>query len=65
MNTKLSVATTAYIAGLIDGEGTVTLTQEHRNERRRLVVSISSTERPLLEFVQRNVEAGQITNKRT
>lgn len=65
MNTKLSATAAAYIAGLIDGEGTVTLTREHRNERRRLVVSISSTERPLLEFVQTAVGAGRITNKRT
>src|SRR6266700_2445268 len=41
----------AYIAGLIDGEGTITLTREHRGENRRLVVSISSTERVLLDFV--------------
>ena len=41
----------AYIAGLIDGEGTITLSREHRNENRRLVVSIASTERCLLEFV--------------
>jgi hypothetical protein len=41
----------AYIAGLIDGEGTITLSREHRNENRRLVVSIASTERCLLDFV--------------
>ena len=40
----------AYIAGLIDGEGTVTLSRRHRNENRQLVVSISNTDRPLLEF---------------
>jgi len=65
MNSQLADATAAYLAGLIDGEGTVTLTQEHRNERRRLVVSISSTERQLLEFVLSAVNAGRITNKRT
>ncbi|TMH49321.1 MAG: hypothetical protein E6H60_10445 [Betaproteobacteria bacterium] len=35
----------AYIAGLIDGEGTITLSREHRNENRRLFVSIASAER--------------------
>jgi hypothetical protein len=30
----------AYIAGLIDGEGTITLTRLHAGENRRLVVSI-------------------------
>ena len=29
----------AYIAGLIDGEGTVTLTRKHRNKNRQLCVS--------------------------
>jgi hypothetical protein len=55
----------AYIAGLIDGEGTITLSREHRNENRRLVVSIASTERCLLEFVADRVACGKITNKRT
>ena len=55
----------AYIAGLSDGEGTATLTREHSNENRRLVVSISSTERALLDFVREAVGAGHITNKRT
>ena len=41
----------AYVAGLIDGEGTITLSREHRNENRRLVVSIASTERCLWQFV--------------
>ena len=62
---QLRAVEAAYIAGLIDGEGTITLTQEHRNERRRLVVSISNTEKQLLEFVQTAVGAGRITNKRT
>ena len=54
----------AYIAGLIDGEGTITLSREHRDENRRLVVSISSTERVLLEFVAARCGCGKITNKR-
>lgn len=55
----------AYIAGLIDGEGTITLSRVHRNENRRLVVSIASTERCLLEFVAEQTGCGKITNKRT
>ena len=58
-------ADAAYIAGLVDGEGTVTLTTMHRGENRRLVVSISNTEPGLLEFVQTALGAGQITGKRT
>lgn len=55
----------AYIAGLVDGEGTITMTREHRSDYRRLVVSISNTEIALLEFVRLAVGAGRITSKRT
>jgi len=41
----------AYVAGLIDGEGTVTLTRLHANENLRVVVSIANTELQLLRFV--------------
>jgi hypothetical protein len=66
-NTRLSLSTAqaAYIAGLIDGEGTVTLTRKHRNEHRQVCVSISSTERGLLDFVLNATGAGKITNKST
>jgi len=62
---QLEATDAAYIAGLIDGEGTVTLTTMHRGENRRLVVSISNTDRTLLEFVQAALGTGQITGKRT
>jgi hypothetical protein len=55
----------AYIAGLIDGEGTVTLSRLHAKQNRRLVVSIANTELPLLQFVIDQVGAGKITRKRT
>ena len=54
----------AYIAGLIDGEGTVTLGRKHKNDHRQLSVSISSNERPMLEFVLNATGIGWITNKR-
>jgi spermidine/putrescine-binding protein len=60
----LSRTDAAYIAGLIDGEGTVTLTRKHKNDYRRLAVSISSNERPMLEFVLERTGVGWITNKR-
>jgi hypothetical protein len=62
---SLSPTEAAYIAGLIDGEGTITLSRKHASEQRQLVVSISSTERPLLDFVLRSVGAGKVTSKRT
>jgi hypothetical protein len=55
----------AYIAGLVDGEGTITLSRKHANEQRQLVLTISSTERELLEFVKEAVGAGKITKKAT
>ena len=55
----------AYIAGLIDGEGTITLTRMHLGENRRLVVSISNNDVSLLKFVQAEVGAGKITTKKT
>ena len=54
----------AYIAGLIDGEGTISLSKKHKFDNRQLVVSISNTERNLLNYVQEKVGAGRITNKR-
>ena len=62
---RLEPSDAAYIAGLVDGEGTVTLTCIHRNERRRIVVAISNTDRALLEYVQNTVGAGHVTAKRT
>jgi hypothetical protein len=55
----------AYIAGLIDGEGTISLSRKHRGDNRQLVISIANTEFRLLEFVQTAVGAGKITRKRT
>ncbi len=61
----LSVAGAAYLAGLIDGEGTVTLSRKHASDMRQLVVSISNTELPILEFALLSVGARKLTNKCT
>jgi LAGLIDADG-like domain len=55
----------AYIAGLIDGEGTITLGRRHAADQRQLIVSIANTERSLLEYVALTLGAGKITSKRT
>src|SRR5215472_3007328 len=60
---RLTETEAAYVAGIIDGEGTVTLTRTHRGENRRPVVSISSTELPLLAYVRGVVGAGRINSK--
>lgn len=65
-NTRLlNTKDAAYIAGLIDGEGTITLCRKHRNENRQLAISISNTEKTLLKYVLDTVGTGKITNKRT
>ena len=61
----LSAVDAAYLAGFIDGEGTITLSRKHKNENRQLAVTISNTERQLLEFSLEAIGAGKITNKRT
>lgn len=62
---NLSTEDAAYIAGLIGGEGTIALSRKHANENRQLVVTISNTEYPILDFVLHTVGAGKITRKRS
>ena len=62
---SLSLADAAYIAGLVDGEGTITLSRRHAADKRQLVISISSTERAVLDFVIQRIGAGKITTKKT
>jgi hypothetical protein len=59
----LSPCNAAYVAGIIDGEGTTTLTRTHSGENRRPVLSISSTEYDLLRYVRTTVGAGRISGK--
>jgi len=55
----------AYVAGLIDGEGTISLTRKHAGENRQLAVSIANTELAILEYALRVIGVGKITRKRT
>ncbi|TAJ94468.1 MAG: hypothetical protein EPO31_09980 [Gammaproteobacteria bacterium] len=59
----LTEAQAAYIAGLMDGEGTITLTKRHRNEHRQIVVSISNNEKCLLDYVISVAGIGVISKK--
>ncbi len=60
----LTPSEAAYVAGLVDADGTVTLMRRHRNENRHAAVSISNTDLGLLQFVCSLVGTGKITNKR-
>lgn len=53
----------AYIAGIIDEGGSITLTRMHAHENRRPCITISSTDIELLEYIQ-NLAGGSIHNKK-
>lgn len=61
----LSGIDAAYIAGLIDGEGTVSLLRKHKQDNRQVVVSISNTDCPLINYLLEAIGAGKATGKRT
>jgi hypothetical protein len=61
---RLPAHVASYVAGLIDGEGTVTLCRRHSNENRQLVVSVANTELPILQFLIDHIGTGKITRKR-
>jgi hypothetical protein len=53
----------AYIAGIIDGEGSISLTRMHANEHRRPCITIASTDLELLLYIQ-TLSRGTIHNKK-
>jgi len=59
----LKATEAAYLAGIIDGEGTITLTKLHSNENRRPIISIASTDIELLEYIK-SITSGSINKKR-
>jgi hypothetical protein len=54
----------AYIAGIIDGEGSIMLLTFHNNQFPSPCVSISSTTLELLEWIKNKVQAGTIKGKK-
>src|SRR3989344_6569771 len=61
---NLSAQQIAYLAGVVDGEGTITLTRRNVYRNRYLALSISNCELPLLEYVKSIIGVGKITTKR-
>jgi hypothetical protein len=61
----LSAPDAAYVAGLVDGEGSISLTRRHAKDHRQLVISISNTEKAILVHVASVVGAGRIVSKAT
>ena len=52
-----------YLAGIIDGEGSITLTRMHQREHRRSCITISSTDKEPLFYIQ-TLTGGVINNKK-
>ncbi|TYS14663.1 hypothetical protein FZC78_17810 [Rossellomorea vietnamensis] len=53
----------AYFAGIIDGEGSITLTRMHESEHRRPCISIASTDIELFLYLKQ-LSGGTINNKK-
>ncbi|WP_226643395.1 LAGLIDADG family homing endonuclease [Mesobacillus subterraneus] len=53
----------SYIAGIIDGEGSITLTRMHKHEHRRPMITIPSTDKELLVYIH-SIIGGVINNKK-
>ncbi|WP_449537562.1 LAGLIDADG family homing endonuclease [Ferdinandcohnia sp. Marseille-Q9671] len=53
----------SYIAGIIDGEGSISLTRMHGKEHRRPCISIASTDIELLAYIQK-LTGGLINSKK-
>jgi len=54
----------AYIAGIVDGEGTVTLTKHHKNETPTPRISVSNNNLELLKWLRTKVGGGVIVSKK-
>lgn len=53
----------AYIAGIIDGEGSIMLQTFHKNQLPAPCISITSTTIELLEWIKTKIDTGTITRK--
>ena len=54
----------AYLAGIIDGEGSILLSKYHKSEYPCPCISISSTDIELLEWVKDKIGSGRINKKK-
>lgn len=54
----------AYLAGIIDGEGSIMLSKYHKSEYPSPYISISSTDSELLEWIKDKMGSGRINKKK-
>ncbi len=60
---KLTKVEAAYIAGIVDGEGTITLTRRNSYKQRHVVLTVSNNELILLRYILKTIGVGKITIK--
>lgn len=60
----LSSEEKAYIAGIIDGEGSIMLTKFHKNQLPAPCISIASTSLELLQWIKNKTGFGSIKSKK-
>ncbi len=61
---SLNLAEKAYIAGIIDGEGTITLSKKHKNETPSPRVTISNCNLDVLKWIKKKAGYGNIQRKK-
>jgi len=62
---QMQDAEAAYVAGIIDGEGTITLVKKRRTERfKSIQISVSSTSYSLVRILQDMTGLGSVSQKR-
>ncbi|AYO31488.1 hypothetical protein D2962_13565 [Biomaibacter acetigenes] len=54
----------AYIAGIIDGEGSITLVKQHKNRNPSPMISVASTDLELLIWMKKTINGGTIIKKK-
>ena len=60
----MNIVQIAYLAGIIDGEGSIMLSKYHHSEFPCPCISISSTDLELLEWIRDKIGAGRINRKK-
>jgi hypothetical protein len=61
---SMNIVQIAYLAGIIDGEGSIMLSKYHQSEFPCPCISISSTDLELLEWIRDKIGAGRINRKK-
>lgn len=60
----MKIQQAAYIAGIIDGEGSISLVKQSRNQYHSPLISIASADLELLQWVQNATGFGTIIKKK-